>query len=210
MNNVLVFGAGGKLGRAIVAALLREGFSVTASVRNLSSYRAPVGVRVAVGDAMNTGAVAAALEGQDAVVNAIGAGTLRRNSIESETTSVILRTIQKTSIRRYIGMSAGMVDTRVLPLGVIPATIFRILLATLFRNIRKEHRAVEKLVTGTQLDWTIVRPSRLTNSQTFADYRLSTEGIIPGTMSVPCATVAHFITSELRKNEYVRKAVFIG
>jgi putative NADH-flavin reductase len=210
MNNILVFGAGGRLGRAIVAALLREGFAVTASVRNPSSYGAPAGVKVAVGDAMDDVAVAAALDRQHAVVNAIGAGTLRRNAIESDTTRVILRAIQKTSIRRYIGMSAGMVDTRVLPLGIVPATVFRILLVTLFRNIRKEHQAVEKLVTGTDLDWTIVRPSRLTNSQETVDYRLATEGNIPGTMSVPCAMVAHFIASELRKNEYVRKAVFIG
>jgi putative NADH-flavin reductase len=210
MNKVLVFGATGRLGSAIVAVLLRGGFAVTAFVRNPSSHKAPPGVRVAVGDAKDIAAVAAAVEGQDAVVNAIGAGTLRKNTIESDTTRVILSAVQKNPTRRYVGISAGMVDTRVLPIGIIPATVFRILLVTIFRNIRREHRAVEDLIAATDLDWTIIRPSRLTDSPSKADYRVSTDHILPGAMSVPCATVARFIADVLRTNQYIRKAVFIG
>ncbi len=210
MNKVLVFGAGGRLGSEIVAALLVEGFSVTACVRNPDRYVAPTTVRVIKGDAMDAASVKLALEGQCAVVNAIGAGTLRKNKVESQTTSILLRALCESRVRRYVGMSAGMVEVGVLPLGMLAATVFRLLLVTLFRNIREEHRAVEKLIRDTNLDWTIIRPPRLTSGQLATDYSVSTKHIIPGAMSVSCATVARFIASELRQNRFVRKAVFIG
>ena len=43
------------------------------------------------------------------MVNAIGAGTLRRNDVESSTTVIALAVAREVGGQRYIAMSAGMV-----------------------------------------------------------------------------------------------------
>ena len=104
-----VLGAAGQLGREVVAALVRRSYAVRAIVR-----RAPVpefedSVDVRVADARETGLLREVLSGCDAVVNAIGAGTLRRNNIESSATGIAIPVAEQIGARRYIAISAGMV-----------------------------------------------------------------------------------------------------
>jgi putative NADH-flavin reductase len=107
--NILVLGASGQLGRVVVAKLASQGHRVTAFMRSPDSSASRSNVRLFHGDAIDEGLVFAAAEGQHAVVNTIGGGTIRRNTIESDTTRVVLRALVRTTIRRYIAMSAGMV-----------------------------------------------------------------------------------------------------
>ena len=60
-------------------------------------------------DARNTTEIRAAISGSDAVVNAIGAGMLRRNDVESTTTVIAVAAAQEVGVQRYIAMSAGAV-----------------------------------------------------------------------------------------------------
>jgi putative NADH-flavin reductase len=75
---VIVFGAGGKLGRRLVAAGLSEGHAVSAFVRDAEKLRQQLGeeaygrLRVEVGDALDAEAVGRALAGHGAVVIAAG------------------------------------------------------------------------------------------------------------------------------------------
>lgn len=43
------------------------------------------------------------------MVNVIGGGTLPKNTVESDTSRVVLEAVADAGVRRYIGMSAGMV-----------------------------------------------------------------------------------------------------
>ncbi|GIH99127.1 NAD(P)-dependent oxidoreductase [Planobispora takensis] len=78
MSGIVVFGAGGRAGRAAVAEAVRRGHRVTAVVRDparhgdLAEYGGPVtgGVRVVAGDVTDAGSVARLAEGHDAVINA--------------------------------------------------------------------------------------------------------------------------------------------
>ena len=107
--NVLVLGANGQLGRAVVDRLVRDGHHVSAFVRRPPPAPPDPKVDVVVGDAMSYGAVREAAAGQQAVVNVIGGGTLRANTVESDASKVVLRAVADAGVRRYIGMSAGMV-----------------------------------------------------------------------------------------------------
>jgi len=68
MSRIVIFGAGGRAGRAAVAEALDRGHDVTAVVRDLSRYQAPPGVRAVPGDVLDAAGPAA---GADAVVSAV-------------------------------------------------------------------------------------------------------------------------------------------
>jgi uncharacterized protein YbjT (DUF2867 family) len=77
----------------------------------------------------------------------------------------------------------------------------------IFKNILAEHRHVEEIVRASTLDWTIVRPSVLTN-QPARGYAASVE-LQARSFITSRADVATFIANELERNQYVGQAVFI-
>ncbi|NIH87560.1 NAD(P)-dependent oxidoreductase [Amycolatopsis granulosa] len=70
MSRIVVFGAGGRAGRQVVAEASRRGHEVTAVVRDPSQHAAPDGVELVAGDVTDPAAVAALVKGQDAVISA--------------------------------------------------------------------------------------------------------------------------------------------
>jgi uncharacterized protein YbjT (DUF2867 family) len=222
---ILVLGASGQLGQAAVARLVGHGHQVRAFMRRPPAASPAPGVDVCLGDALDRGAVAGAAAAQDAVVNAIGSGTLRANTVESDTTAVVVEVLQRTGPRRYIGMSAGLVA----PVGFVFDHVIRPLV---FGNLYREHLAVERLVCNSDLDWTIVRPPRLTNGPCHGyvaatDVRLQRAAALSapqaarrwprrpddvrlqGAFGMSRADVAAFIADELVQNKYVHRAVFL-
>jgi uncharacterized protein YbjT (DUF2867 family) len=198
---VIVLGAAGQLGREVVCALVQRGHTVRAAVRRppVPAFDSSVEARLA--DARDKPQILAAASGFDAAVNAIGAGTLRRNDVESATTAIAVAAAQEIGVKRYIAMSAGMV--------ALEWPIFKYILRPLiFRNIVAEHRRVEAIVKASTLTWTIVRPPKLTNGAP-AGYVASLE-LQPTLFSAARADVAAFIADELDSDQYVRQAVFIA
>lgn len=153
---IVVLGAGGQLGREVVAALVKRGHQVCAEVRRPPDPAFDRAVQVRKADARNRDQIRSAVSGFDAVVNVIGGGTLRRNDVASSATAAVVPTVQEAGIKRYIAMSAGMV--------ALDWPLFKYVLRPLiFRHILAEHNRVEAIVKASPLDWTIVRPTALTN-----------------------------------------------
>jgi putative NADH-flavin reductase len=69
---VLVIGAVGKSGRAVVEQALAAGHDVTAFVHKTEGYLPDSNVRVIEGDARDRSAMDSAMLGQDAVIDTIG------------------------------------------------------------------------------------------------------------------------------------------
>ena len=198
---VAVLGAAGQLGRETVRALTGRGHTVIAIVRRMPEPSFGSGVDVRLADGRNAAQLRAAMGGAEVVVNVIGAGTLRRNDVESAATAVAVTAARELGIARYIAMSAGMV--------ALEWPLFKYVLRPLiFRHILEEHRRVEEIVRASPLTWTIVRPSRLTNGRP-SGYVASLE-LQRRFFSSARADVAAFIADEVANNEYPRQAVFVG
>jgi uncharacterized protein YbjT (DUF2867 family) len=198
---VVVLGAAGQLGREVVRALVARRHAVCAAVRRPPVPALGSSVEVRLADARNKAEIRTAISGFDAVVNAIGAGTLRRNDVESTTTAIAVGAAQDVGVERYIAMSAGMV--------ALDWVIFKYILRPLiFRNILAEHCRVEEIVKASALSWTIVRPPKLTNAPP-RGYVASLE-LQPETFLAARADVAAFIADEVENQAYVRQAVFIA
>ncbi|UQS26810.1 NAD(P)H-binding protein [Amycolatopsis thermalba] len=69
MSRIVVFGAGGRAGRQVVAEAARRGHEVTAVVRDPGKHQAPEGVDLVAGDVTDVSSVAALVKGQDAVIS---------------------------------------------------------------------------------------------------------------------------------------------
>lgn len=198
---VVILGAAGQLGREVVHALVARQHTVWAVVRRRPAPPLDSPVEVRLADARDKAQLLDAIRGAAALVNAIGAGTLWRNNIESTTTALAVAAAQEVGIPRYIAMSAGMV--------AIDWPIFRyVLVPLLFRNILSEHRRVEDLVKASPLCWTIVRPPRLTNGAP-SGY-VASLAFERRSFAATRADVAAFIADELENNRYPRQAVFVA
>jgi len=202
--NLVIFGATGGTGRALVEQALDRGHTVTAFVRKASRMRIKHGrLRLAIGDVLDYGMVEAAIAGQDAVLSALGHKRwLIKTSILSRGTRNIVAAMTKCRVRRFVcETSLGVGDSRG-RLGIL-YTFFLIPLLLYFYFQDKELQ--EKCIMQSNLDWIIVRPAALTNGKQTGVVREGKDiGSLLFTHRISRADVASFMLSELKNDRYVK------
>ncbi|MGY1849094.1 MULTISPECIES: NAD(P)-dependent oxidoreductase [unclassified Blastococcus] len=168
---VLVVGATGGSGRAAVDALVARGHEVTAFARAAgTAFGGRRGARGVDGDATSAADVGRAVDGQDAVVVALGIAEpalrvrLRGSSgtpldVRSRGTATVVAAMQRHGVRRLVVQSSyGVGETR----DRLPFTS-RVVFALVLRPQIADHERQEQIVRASALDWTIVQPVYLTD-----------------------------------------------
>jgi putative NADH-flavin reductase len=202
---VVIFGASGATGRELVRQALVKRHQVTAFVRNPARLGAQTSnVRVLPGDVSDPSAVARAIQGQDAVLCALGAATpLRRDHTLVEGVRHIVEAMERLGVRRLVYLSfLGVRDGR----RQLSAIGRYVVAPLLLRNVVADHEEKESIIQQTDLEWVIVRPPRLTYGARRGDYRAGVD--IRATSPVPRisrADLADFMLSQVTKDTYVRK-----
>jgi nucleoside-diphosphate-sugar epimerase len=127
-----------------------------------------------------------------------------KTTILSEGTKNIVNAMEKHKVKRFICItSMGVNDSR-FKLGLY-YTLFVIPVILLFYFLDKEKQ--ERIIQQSSLDWTIVRPGQLTNGKKRTTYRHGTKlGSYIFTKMISRADVAHFILSELKNGNYIKKS----
>jgi putative NADH-flavin reductase len=202
--NVVVFGASGRTGRLVVEQALEKGHAVTAFVRSLDRVMAThPKLRVIVGDAFDAGAVAQAIEGQDAVVSVVGPNPSRPDEVCSRSTNHIIAAMKARGVARLIVLS-GATD-------IEGGFLFDRVVRPLFmRKIYEDKDRQEMAVFKSGLDWTIVRPPLLRDGPRTGAYRLAIGAAPKGGWRVSRADVADFIVKELPRKDYVHQTLIIA
>lgn len=202
--NLLVIGATGGTGRALLKQALEQGHSVTAFVRNPEKLALTHhNLRIAKGDVTDYPSVEQAVAGKDAVLCALGTKVIGRNTIQSDGARNIVRAMQKTGVRRLVLESSLDVGDSKGQLGFLFAHVIR---PTLLRNIFKDKELQEQIVRTSPLEWIIVRPAMLTNADRTGKYRAgfpSKDHSITGKISR--ADVADFMLKQTTENTYLRQ-----
>lgn len=168
--NVVVFGATGGTGRALVKQALGHAHTVRAFVRNPDRLKViHHRLEVVRGDITDRKAVAAAIAGQDAVLSALGVNDRKPNTVLSDGVQNILAAMKKQKVRRLLFVSSlGVGDSK----GQLGAVYNWVVLPTLLKNIFADKEKAEELIRESKMiDWTIVRPGRLTNGRLTAKYQ---------------------------------------
>lgn len=202
---LIVFGATGKTGIEIVNQSLAQGYEVTAFVRD-SSKMTLVNDRLQLitGNVLDFATVVQAVQGQDAIICSLGTNSLGKTTVRSAGTDNIIKAMSENHIRRLLVVSAMGVGESWARLSFTNKLFFN----TVLRNTRKDHEKQEALVKESGLDWTIVRPSGLTDTPLTKNYDVG-EDIVAKSSRIARADVAHFILKELDGNVFVGKAITI-
>ena len=197
MKKIIVFGAAGGTGIEIVKQALEEGYVVTALVRSPEKFvLVDPNLVVKQGDVTVAGTIADAIDGQDAVISAIGNRSTQPTTLYSDGIRNILEAMQQSNIKRLICISAGGLD-------VNPKASFfvRLLTKYVLQRILKEPyadlRVMETLVRQSKTDYTIMRPSRLLDKPVTGKYRTGINSNITKPFSIARADVAHFIVNHI-------------
>jgi len=198
---LVVFGATGASGREMVEQALAAGHEVTAFARNPAAINLKhPKLKVVEGDALHSESVSQAIEGQDAVLSAIG--TNRRSTITvcSESTRNIIAAMKEHGVRRFIVLSAyGASETK------DTALYSKVLRALIGKRVEDKDRQ-EELVRESGLDWVLVRPPLLTNGARRGRYRTGFDIPIKLFSSVSRADVAEFMLKQLTDDTYLHQA----
>lgn len=206
---LLILGATGRVGHELVTGALARGHAVTAQTRRPDPSGLPPTIRVARFDP--TGPVEghlAAVQGQDAVIDALGfrgAGEVR---FFSDTTRVLLEAMRRTGVRRLIAITGvGAGETR----GHGGFLYDRIVFPLFTRRIYADKDRQEALIRASGLDWTILRPAPFRSSPGSEPFHALTV-VRPGTRlsRITPAEVARFALVCAEEGRHRGEAVFLG
>jgi uncharacterized protein YbjT (DUF2867 family) len=152
--NLLVLGATGRTGRLVVEQALAAGHTVTALVRTPEKLTTGnSNLRVVTGEATDTSAISRALQGADAVISTLGG----KGSVIADSTRAIVAAARTAGVSRVVVLSSWLVERDRMD----PAT--RLLTGIAMGSLIKDKSAGEEVLRRSDLDWTIVYPSMLTD-----------------------------------------------
>ncbi len=199
---LFLLGATGRTGLALTRQALERGHTVTAFVRSPEK----IGVRsdrlqILAGDVFDGEGLARTLGGHDAVVSALGATSRAPTTVYGDSARGIIQAMQRTGVQRLLVVSSALLYPK---LGGLLGDLARFTL----RNALADARTMEALILATDLDWTIVRPPRLTDAKPAARYRVS-DGP-PRAGSIARADLARCLLDAASETAYSRKVVGVS
>jgi putative NADH-flavin reductase len=200
-----IFGATGGTGRHLVEEALSAGHDVTALVRDPARLAAKPDSRLMVlrGSVLDAGEVSKAVTGVDAVLSAIGGSTLQDESTVSTAAGVIASAMAASGVRRLVAMGSAGIFGEV-------RGIAGLVTRTLLRHALVDHRKQYDLLAASDLDWVLVRATRLTDGPRTGAYRLAREGLPPRGAAISRADVADFMLRALGDDTWLRSAPAIA
>lgn len=199
---IAIFGATGGTGLEVARQGLDAGHNITTFVRDSSRLGNLQGkVKVITGDINDPEAVSAAIKGQDAVVCALGSRDLKATTVRTDGTINIINAMHANQVERLVAVSAmGIGESwKTLPLAS------KLFFATVLKSSRVDHESQEAAIRNSGLDWTIIRPSGLTDGPRTGEYRYG-ENIETTSSTIARANVADLILKSLEDRELVGKA----
>src|SRR5919202_241592 len=215
-----IFAATGGIGRQALEQAVAAGHDVTAVVRNPKKLSGQVRIVTADLAAANPAALESAVDGADAVLSGLGPQSNSETGVAWRGTQAIVQAMQATDVRRIVVVSAA-------PIGTVPSPghpkppkhdpgdgfFMRNLHGPLVKAALRKHYAdlalMEDILRDSGLDWTIVRPPRLTNGPLTGTYRTAYAQNLRRGFLVSRADVAHLMLRALAQPETIEQTIGI-
>jgi putative NADH-flavin reductase len=230
--NIALFGATGATGRLLTGRCLSAGYTVTALIRKPDSYNPPAArsgssneaqpdvpkVNVVRGDAFDASAVRRTIEGADVVLSTLGAHSpLRNENVLPRAIPLIVEAMQQTAsqskpVRRIIvlGSAGALPDS----LSKQPAwrrwIVQKIVYNTFLKWPVSEQIAQYKILSASDLDWTMVMPPMLTNTPGLGSYRIDARALPRNGSQISREDVADFMMQQINNPQWIKKGVYIS
>jgi len=156
-----IFGGTGGTGLELTRQALEKGHSVRVLVRNPNRMTlVNPNMRVVLGDVLEQESVRKTVLGSDAVLSCLGQRNLLRNTrVCSVGTHLIMEVMKAQGVRRLVVESAFGAGESL----ALANRLERLLFATLLRAPYADKNLLEPEVKASGLEWTILRPTALSN-----------------------------------------------
>ena len=204
-----VFGATGKVGRNVIDQALEQGHEVIAFARSpekLSKH--DQNLQVMKGDVLDPASVERAVDGSDVVICALGMPLMNKDGLRAKGTRNIIDAMERTGVRRLVCLSGlGAGDSW----NTLPVHYKYLIFPLLMRRVFADHERQENHVTGSPLDWVLVRPGNFVKGPHTGSYRHGfTADDEPSKLRISHADVADFMVRQVTDDTYLHRAASLS
>jgi putative NADH-flavin reductase len=204
---LVVLGATGATGLEIVRQSIERGHSVTAFVRSPGRLK-PFRDRITVeqGDLLNSAELEKVIQGHDAVLSGFGprvpVSKAVANLLQQFAVALTSAMLHARVKRVVVESVAFLFRDSIVP----PTYLFGRLF---FPGIVADSSAMERVFRKSQLDWTIVRPPRLTDKPYTGKYRVGEDHLPRFGFTISRADVADFLVKAVDDRSSIHKIIGI-
>lgn len=210
---VVIFGATGFSGKAILDEALKQGHEVTILVRDKTRININhENLTVIEGDVMNAKTIALLLSNKDAVIQCLGIGGKgdgKPNSFVSDATKLIIEEMEKQGCHRLIALSNVGAGNSI---AFLPWFFTKIILPYFMKWLNviiDDKNKMEPIIMNSKLDWTIVRCPNIIDKTTQGNCNATLDG--KGLkLSVTLGDMATFVVNQLADTTFSRQAPSIS
>lgn len=203
---ILLVGATGGTGLHVVGEALTRGIDVTVVARSPDKLGDLASrVRVVTGSILDAETLCQAAADCGASLSCVGssAGFLGRGATDvySRTAVALVEALSRAEVGRLVFCTSAGVEApdphEALPYSLVAKPLF-------LQRAYDDMTVAEGIIRSSSLDWTLVRPGRLTNGPRTGHYDVSPRFRTSGGRGVPRADVATFMLEEAAARQWVR------
>jgi putative NADH-flavin reductase len=216
-----IFAATGRIGRQALEQAVAEGHEVTAAVRNPKTLSREIPAIKVDLETPDPAVLEHAVQGADAVISCLGPRSSSEAGISSRGTRAIVWAMQQTGVRRIVVVSAAPISTVPSPGrkepprhdpgdGFFMRNLFSPLTKAALRKPYADLALMEDIIRDSGLDWTVVRPPRLTDKPLSGAYRTAYGRNLRRGFLISRADVAHLMLSVLQQPETIGQTIGIA
>jgi putative NADH-flavin reductase len=220
-----IFAATGGIGRQILEQAVDAGHDVTAVVRHpqklpdeLSSQIRVVSADLAAPDPAT---LASAVQGAGGVLSGLGPRSKAETGIAARGTQAIVAAMKAAGARRIVVVSAAPIGTVPSPGrpnppkhdpgdGFIMQHLLNPLVKTALRKNYADLAQMEDILRDSDLDWTAVRPPRLTDKPLTGTYRTAHGQNLRRGLVISRADVAHYMLRTVGQPETIKQTIGVA
>jgi uncharacterized protein YbjT (DUF2867 family) len=199
--NLTILGAAGATGLPLVEQALAAGHEVTALVRSAEKFTVTdPNLRIVQGDATDRETVSEAMQGVDAVISVLGA----IGPVIAEASRAIVAVAKQQGPQRVVMLSSFAVERdRLTP-------VAKLVTRMAMGSQSKDKAAGEEVLRTSDLDWTIVYATKLTNGPKTEPKVVPESKKVGLSQKISRADVASFLLQTATDGLYSRRGVIIA
>jgi len=210
---VIIFGASGFSGQAILKKCLSQHHQVTILVRNKNAITiVDKNLTIVEGNVLDKEIVNAILHHQEAVIQCLGVGGKgdgKPNTFISDATKIIVEAMERNKVTKLIAMSNVGAGNSV----AFQPWIFNKIILPYFMKwlkvIIEDKNKMEPIIMNSTLDWTIVRCPNIVDKPAKGNCKATLDG--KGLkLSITLADMAAFMVNQLTDNTFSKQAPSIS
>ena len=210
---IVVFGATGIVGKAVVVEALRKGHKVTVLTRDARKVTTRhEHLHIVEGNVSDKSVVRTVLNGQEAVIQTLGIGGKgdgKPTNVVSEANKIIMTEMEQMNIKRLIAISVIGAGNSLTFLPWIYRKLVLPLFMKWFQAIIDDKNRMEPMIKKSGLDWTIVRCTTIKERPATGKINATLDG--KGLkFSISAADMAVFIVNQLADSSFLRQAPTIS